>query len=318
MKVWIALILLAGSVFGGELRLLCSTFPIFQLTRNVVGERDSVSVKLLLPAELGCPHDYVMTPRDIRRLTKANALVLNGLGMEAFLTSTVQRVNPELIMIDSGAQVASLTVETPHACASTSCDHDHRPQHHHHRAHKHDREPTGPELNPHAWVSPIRYATAAATIAAELAKLDPAGGATYAANAAAYAKRLDILQAKITTLAKSNMQREVVADAQAFAYLGADLGLSIVAELPHGGDSSSAADMRALLKTTEAHKPAAILTQPSGSRRLQKLLKRDASLPVLEVNLMSTGPIDAPLTHYETVMLKNLDALAHLLQSREP
>jgi len=36
------------------------------------------------------------------------------------------------------------------------------------------------------------------------------------------------------------------------------------------------------------------------------------------VNLMSTGPIDAPLTHYETVMLKNLDALAHLLQSREP
>ena len=39
---------------AGAQRVLCTTFPIYQITRNVTQGRDAVTVSLLLPAELGC------------------------------------------------------------------------------------------------------------------------------------------------------------------------------------------------------------------------------------------------------------------------
>ena len=91
-----------GQKSGAEKRIvLCSTFPIYQLTRNVVGNRKGVQVQLMLPSQLGCPHDYALTPQDMQKLAEAEVLVVNGLGMEAFLGAPEKKANQKLTVIDS-------------------------------------------------------------------------------------------------------------------------------------------------------------------------------------------------------------------------
>ncbi|HVP10729.1 MAG TPA: zinc ABC transporter substrate-binding protein [Phycisphaerae bacterium] len=86
--------------------VLCTTFPIYQITRNVAKDRNEVVVQLMLPAQLGCPHDYALTPQDMEKLAKATILVVNGLGMEEFLGAPVKKANDKLAIIDSSQGIA--------------------------------------------------------------------------------------------------------------------------------------------------------------------------------------------------------------------
>ena len=84
-----------------SLRVLCTTFPIYQITQNVAQGRKEVSVDLMLPTQLGCPHDYVLTPQDMNKIAQADVLVVNGLGMEDFLGAPLGRANDKIVVIDS-------------------------------------------------------------------------------------------------------------------------------------------------------------------------------------------------------------------------
>jgi ABC-type Zn uptake system ZnuABC Zn-binding protein ZnuA len=98
-----------GQLPAGERRtVLCTTFPIFQITRNVARDREGVEVQLMLPSQLGCPHDYALTPQDVKKLVKADVLVVNGLGLEEFLGAPVKKVNADLTIIDSSAGIKEL------------------------------------------------------------------------------------------------------------------------------------------------------------------------------------------------------------------
>lgn len=97
---------MAVAVYG--LEVLCTTFPIYQITRNVAQGRDGVNVELLLPASLGCPHHYSLTPQDMHKLARADVLVVNGLGMEEFLGAPVKKANPRVRVVDSSAGIEGI------------------------------------------------------------------------------------------------------------------------------------------------------------------------------------------------------------------
>ena len=61
-------VLLPGASGAAPLRVLCTTFPMYQLTRNVGQGREGLAVSLLLPAQLGCPHDYVCFEEQLEPL----------------------------------------------------------------------------------------------------------------------------------------------------------------------------------------------------------------------------------------------------------
>ena len=87
--------------------LLCTTFPLHLFVRNIAQGREGVRIDRLLPASLGCPHHYALTPHDMRRLAAADVLVVNGLGLEEFLGAPLHRVNPDLRVIDSSRGAAA-------------------------------------------------------------------------------------------------------------------------------------------------------------------------------------------------------------------
>ncbi len=106
--MFIAVALGAATGWGAIQNVLCSTFPMVQLTRNVTQGREGVTVQLLLPAALGCPHHYSLTPQDMRKLASADVFVINGLGMEEFLGAPVEQANRNLIVVDSSAGISDV------------------------------------------------------------------------------------------------------------------------------------------------------------------------------------------------------------------
>ena len=88
--------------------MLCTTFPVYQITQNVAQGRKGVDVQLMLSAQLGCPHDYVLTPQDMKKITAADVLVVNGLGLEEFLGAPTKNAKPDLKIVDSSNGISDL------------------------------------------------------------------------------------------------------------------------------------------------------------------------------------------------------------------
>ena len=79
------------------LRVLTSFLPIYLFTKNVAGNAPGVQVDMMLPPSLGCPHDYSLTPADMKKIAAADLFVVNGLGMEEFIGAPVRKANPKVI-----------------------------------------------------------------------------------------------------------------------------------------------------------------------------------------------------------------------------
>src|SRR5437763_13525797 len=69
-------------VHGQKLKVLTSFAPIYCFAANVAG--DLADVENLLPPNVE-PHDYQFTRKDLQKVTRADVVVLNGLGLETWL-----------------------------------------------------------------------------------------------------------------------------------------------------------------------------------------------------------------------------------------
>ena len=104
----------AGNAFAAPpLRVLTSFLPIHLFTVNVVGGAPGVRVDMMLPASLGCPHDYALTPADVKKIAAADLFVVNGLGMEDFIGIPVRKANPRIRIVDSAAGIAPIASGSP-------------------------------------------------------------------------------------------------------------------------------------------------------------------------------------------------------------
>lgn len=269
--------------------VLCTTFPLHLFTRAIVQGREGVQVERLLPASLGCPHHYSLTPHDMRRLAEADVLVINGLGLEEFLGAPLRRANPTLRVIDSsrGAGTLPLPEDAPHGTRAAA--------------------------NPHLFASPRRAAQLVLHIAAELAREDPEGAERYQANARAYAEQLDRLADDMAATAAAFANRRIVQPHGVFDYLAQDIGLEIVGVTQPHGLEPSAADFLALVDTVRARRAGAVFWEPQYPANAAQTLARETGIVAAPLDPVASGPEKAPPDYYEQVMRRNLDTLRETL-----
>lgn len=290
--------------------ILCTTFPIYQLTRHVVEGRDAVAVDLLLPAALGCPHDYALTPQDMQRLARAEVLIVNGHGMEEFLGAPLEKANARLVVIDSSAGIKDVLRYAgggDHHGEGGEHDHGHGDAHgdghHHHHS----------GVNPHLFASPRQAARLSLNIAAELSKLDPDGAAVYYRNAQAYSQRLNALADEFSALAKRLANNRIVQPHGVMDYLARDMGLEIVAVTQPHGQEPSAAEMLELVGTIRAKKAGAVFTEPQYSDKVGRTLAKETGVATVVFDPAASGPDKAPLDYYEKTMRTNLQTISTVL-----
>ena len=295
----VGLLCCCATAWSKPLHVLVSTFPLYQITRNLSQGVEGIEVGLMIPAGLGCPHDYALTPQDMQKLAKADVLIVNGLGLEEFLGAPLQKANARLRLIDSSAgitEVLPLTEEEEH-------DHD---GHAHHGG-----------SNPHLFASPRMAALLADNIARALAAELPAQAAAILANAKAYAARLNVLADTMAAAGKQLANNRIVTQHGVFDYLARDMGLEVVAVVQaHAGQEPSAAEMLGLIADIKANKAGAIFTEPQYPQAIGQTIAKEAGIVAARLDPVANGPEQAPLEYYEQVMRANLTTLEQHLGHR--
>jgi zinc transport system substrate-binding protein len=314
-----------SNALAGEAKLdiLTSTFPIYQITRNITKGPDAVKVSLMIPAQLGCPHDYALKPQDMQKLSRADVLVINGLGMEEFLGAPVEKANSHLNIIDASKGIKDILNYTDMG-ESEPLRHEagHEGEHKKESAHQAGDAPEHAwhhhaGTNPHLFASPRMAAFLAMNIAGALSVIDPARAGIYSENAMGYAEKMNRLADEFTALGKQLTNNRIVTQHGVFDYLARDMGLEVVAVIQaHAGQEPSASEMLAIVKTIRHEKAGAIFTEPQYPEKIGRTLAREAGIATATLDPVATGPQDAPLDYYETCMRQNLVIIGKTLGSQ--
>ncbi|GAB6096759.1 metal ABC transporter substrate-binding protein [Desulfatiferula olefinivorans] len=290
------------------LSVLATTFPVYQMTRNVTKGRANLTVDLMLPADLGCPHDYALTPGDMRALARSRVLVVNGLGLEEFLGASIAKANPSITVIDSTSGITDLIYY------ADDDDHHHHDHHGHDHGHGRDEDRTP---NPHLFAGPRMAARMVMTIARGLSTVDPDGRTLYEKNAGAYAQTLETLARTMAERSRRLIGRRIVTQHGAFDYLARDLDLTITAYIQsHAGREPSASDLLHTMAVIRKEKAGAIVTEPQYPGKIASTLSRETGIPLILLDPVATGPAMAPLDYYEKKMMENLAVLEKTLGVR--
>ncbi|WP_291440202.1 zinc ABC transporter substrate-binding protein [Desulfovibrio sp.] len=315
----------------GSLRVLATTYPVYLLARNVAQAQPHVQVDLLIPAQTGCPHDYALSPGDMKKLAGADVLLLNGLGMDDFLQKALPAGKPGLVVVDSSEGVIPLRSA---GAGSEHADHDHAHDgsghggHSHagHAAHSHGPEEHGHDhvhehhhggLNPHVFTSPRQASIMVNNMARGLAKADPQNAAAYEAAARSYEKILLNLGRRLAALGGKAPNKGIVLMHDALAYMARDGGLEVIAVIQENEDAQpSAARLVQIAKTIHEHRPALIISEPQYTDKPVQALARETGIPAVSLDSLASGPASPSLDYYEKTMSNNLDTLEKHLEQR--
>ncbi len=231
LLISISVVLLCGTFFyvklnneqsdDSELLVMTSCNPVYLATINVVGDAEGVTVQNLSQPTTGCLHDYTLTTEDMKNLSKADVLIVNGGGMEGYLEDVVEAY-PNLPIIDTFEAVEEdYPVIIEEESEEEEEDHSHGTSEEHH----HDEG-----ANSHIWMSEEIYAGQVQAIADGLEALDSSNASVYASNADAFISVMDSQidnQGLDETLSGANVA--VLHDA--FAYTAQSFGANVVATM---------------------------------------------------------------------------------------
>ena len=271
------------TVAADAIKVVTTTTVFADIVQNVGGSR--VVATSIIPAGVG-PEDYEPKPDDARKLSDAKLVVSNGVGLDSFLdrllASGTGGQTPKLVLGDG---IPTITV---------------------------DGEP-----NPHFWLDPsLVKQYYVPKIAAKLSDIDPAGKATYDANAAAYSSALDgldaELKANIATIPEAN--RKLVTFHDAFPYFARHFGFELVGViLANVGQEPTAAELAALVDKVKSAGVKAVFSEAQFSPKLSQTLAQEAGITKVVTTLYNDALGPAPADNYLGLMRWNVDQIVAAL-----
>ena len=270
-----ALALLGGHAHAADKVPVVASFSILgDIVRVVGGDRVAVTT-LVGPDEDA--HVFAPKPADAKTVLGAKLLVNNGLGFEPWANKLAKSAGYKGEVV-----VASRGVKTLPS-------------------------------DPHAWQNPDNVVTYSRNIAAALSKVDPAGATTYQANAEAYVKELQALDAWAQTqiAAIPAPKRKVITSHDAFGYLAARYGIAFLA--PQGVNTEtepSAKQVAQLIRQIQREKIRAVFVENMSNPQLLAQLAKDTGVTVgasLYADALSSA--DKPGATYLQMMRHNVTQL---------
>jgi zinc/manganese transport system substrate-binding protein len=231
-----------------KLRVLTTFSILGDLVKNVGGDRVEVST---LVGPNSDAHVYSPAPADAKKVAAAKVVITNGLGFEGWMARLVRA---------AGSKVTPV-VATKGIKARKQAAHGH--------SHGHD------DTDPHAWQSVANAKIYVTNIRDALIAADPDGKATYEANAAAYAEKLDALDKEVREAVATIPQdrRRIITSHDAFGYFQAAYGIDFVAPQGVSTESeASARDVGRIITQIKKQKiPAVFLENVTDPRLIQRI-----------------------------------------------
>ncbi|MCA0419085.1 MAG: metal ABC transporter substrate-binding protein [Proteobacteria bacterium] len=252
-----------GTFAQEKLPVVASFSILGDFARQVGGDR--ISMTMLVGPD-GDAHVYSPTPADAKAMAAAKLVLVNGLHFEGWL--------PRLVK-SSGTKATMATATKGITPLEAGDDHDEKGKGGHAHAHGHD--------DPHAWQSVANAKIYVANIRDALSVADPAGKASYEANATAYLAELDKLEGEVkAAVARIPAQRrKAITNHDAFGYFVKAYGIDFVA--PQGVSTeaeASARDVARIIRQVKAQKIPAVFLENVTNPRLVEQIARESGAKV--------------------------------------
>ena len=265
------------------LTVVTSFYPMYIATLNIVDGVNGVRLENLSEPQTGCLHDFQLTPEDMKLLSTADVFVINGGGIESFM-SDVAKAYPKLDVVEACEDVALLSEDD----ADSDHDHDHEADAESDSAHDHDH---GDE-NAHAWMSVPRYRTMVQTIASRLAEKD-AKHAEYYANAKAYDAKLAVLEEKINSIKSLTNGQNIIIFHEAYAYVADDFSMNACYLLDLDEERSvSAGEIKQVIGAIKDDGVSVILAEELYGKSMGDTVSRETDVHVIYIDPLNRGEYD--------------------------
>lgn len=294
LTLMLALMLLAAPALAQAETVVTSFYPIYLFALNLLDGVEGVTLTNLADTNTGCLHDYQLQTGDMKELARADAFLINGAGMESYLTDVFEAF-PELPVVD-----ASVGVTLLEDCS----DHDHGDDHDHDHAY-----------NAHIWLDAQNAIIMVNNLAEGLITALPSHAEAIAANRDAYVLRLTALDAELTAALEALPNKDIITFHEAFPYFARAYGLNVAAVVNRDPDDAlSPRALAELCQTVIDLGTPPLFTEPQYEDMAAQTIARETGASVHTLDPIVTGPeADVPLTWYEDVMRENLAVLLETL-----
>jgi zinc/manganese transport system substrate-binding protein len=223
-----------------RLQVVASFSILGDFVSNVGGDR--VAVTTLVGAD-GDVHVYTPTPADVRTVSGARLLVVNGFGLEGWLPRLTQAAGSKATIVTATSGIAPLK--------------------------------TGSDADPHAWQSVANAQKYVVNIRDALVAADPADADVFRQNARSYLARLEALDAEVRQAVGQIPQsrRKVISTHDAFGYFAARYGVEFIAPIGVSTEAEpSARDVAGIIaQVRTTHIPAVFLERIGDPRLIRRI-----------------------------------------------
>jgi zinc/manganese transport system substrate-binding protein len=290
-KFWLVPVfgfLALGSAMAAEKVKVVSFSSILTEIAAAVGG-DAVNVVGLVKPGVD-PHEYQPTPGDLAQLAGAKVILASGKHLEHYLDKLSAGAGGNATLIKVGDQVPSL--EMPEGAD----------EHHHGE-------------DPHWWHSVANVERATKVVRDALIAADPAAGAAFAKNAAAYLARLAALnkwiKSEIARLPRD--RRELVTSHDAFQYFAREHGFKIHAiEGINPDQQASTRQVNELIDTIKKEGVKAIFLEDTLNPKVSTEITRETGAKI-GGTLYADGP-GADADTYEKMQRHNVTTIVEALK----
>ena len=264
------------------LTVVTSFYPMYIAALNIVDGVEGVRLENLSEPQTGCLHDFQLTPEDMKLLSTADVFVINGGGIESFM-SDVAKAYPKLDVVEACENVALLSEDD----ADSDHDHDHDAESDSDHDHDHGDE------NAHAWMSVPRYRTMVQTIASRLAEKDVKHADEYYANAKAYDAKLAVLEEKINSIKSLTNGQNIIIFHEAYAYVADDFSMNACYLLDLDEERSvSAGEIKQVIGAIKDDSVSVILAEELYGKSMGDTVSRETDVHVVYIDPLNRGEYD--------------------------
>ena len=277
----------------GKLKISTTFYPIYDFTKNIVGDEADVSLVIGAGVE---PHDYEPSAKEIAKMSEADALVYDSEYMETWIPTVLKTLS------DSKVKPISATKDMVLLPGGEEEEHDH----------DHSEEGHSHEYDPHVWLSPERAIKMVQNITKQLVEAFPDRKEVFEKNANAYIEKLTALHNDYTNAFKDAKQKNFVTQHTAFRYLALDYNLNQVGITGISPEAEpSASRLAELTKYVKENDIKVIYFEENASEKIAKTLADETGVELAVLN-----PIESLTKEqmdkgedYISVMRENLTAL---------
>ncbi|MCD8382809.1 MAG: metal ABC transporter substrate-binding protein [Clostridiales bacterium] len=274
---------------AATLTVACTTYPVYLLANSIVGGIDGVEAELVIDQQVSCLHDYTLTVQDMKVVERADAVAVNGAGLEDFLDDVLEGRT----VIDCSQDVELLTGE----------------EHHHDGD---DGDGDSEEPDPHIWMDPERYAQMARNLAAGLAEIDPDREEDYLERGEAVARELEAFAASLreSDVGQAVQGLEIITFHDGFTYFAEAFDLEIAAAIEEEeGAEASARELKEIISIVQGQSLPAVFVEVNGSDNAAGIISRECGVSVRTLSMIMSGGDGDTIDAYEAAMTENLTTI---------